>query len=41
MTARKGYELNIIEAEKLSKDEQLTIMSRTTVWKHVHQHSIC
>lgn len=31
MTARKGYELIIIEAEKLSKDEQLTIMSRTTV----------
>lgn len=31
MTARKGYELIIIEAEKLSKDEQLRIMSRTTV----------
>ena len=35
MTARKGYELIIIEAEKLSKDEQLAIMSRTTVWGHV------
>ena len=31
MTARKEYELIIIEAEKLSKDEQLRIMSRTTV----------
>lgn len=31
MTARKGYELIIIEAEKLSKDEQLAIMSKTTV----------
>lgn len=39
MSARKGYELIIIEAEKLSKDEQLSIMSKTTVWKHVHPHS--
>lgn len=38
MTARKGYELIIIEAEKLSKDEQLAIMSRTTVRRHVHRH---
>lgn len=38
MTARKGYELIIIEAEKLSKDEQLAIMSRTTVWRHPYQH---
>lgn len=38
MTARKGYELIIIEAEKLSKDEQLTIMSMTTVWDlHCHK----
>jgi hypothetical protein len=28
---RKGYELNVIQAEKLNKDEQLDIMSRTTV----------
>jgi hypothetical protein len=39
MTARKGYELIIIEAEKLSKDEQLRIMSRTTVRRHLHAHS--
>ena len=38
MTARKGYELIIIEAEKLSKDEQLAIMSRTTVRERVHSH---
>jgi len=36
MTARKGYELIIIEAEKFSKDEQLRIMARTTVYHHLH-----
>lgn len=36
MTARKGYELIIIEAEKLSKDEQLAIMSKTTVRRPIH-----
>ena len=36
MTARKGYELIVIEAEKLSKDEQLDIISRTTVRRHLH-----
>ena len=39
MTARKGYELIIIEAEKLSKDEQLAIMSRTTVRRQVRLRS--
>ena len=39
MTARKGYELIIIEAEKLSKDEQLDVMSRTTVRQHLHTYS--
>lgn len=39
MTTRKGYEFIIIEAEKLSKDEQLGIMSRTTVRKHIHRLS--
>lgn len=39
MTARKGYELIIIEAEKLSKDEQLSVMSRTTVRQHLHTYS--
>jgi hypothetical protein len=38
MADRKGYELIIIEAEKLSKDEQLEIMSRTTVSKCAHLH---
>ena len=40
MADRKGYELNIIEAEKLSKDEQLRIMSKTTVRQHLHTHSL-
>ncbi|KAF9653910.1 hypothetical protein BDM02DRAFT_3107056 [Thelephora ganbajun] len=40
MTARKGYELIIIEAEKLSKDEQLGIMSRTTVLVGVHGNGL-
>lgn len=39
MAARRGYELIIVEAEKLSKDEQLGIMSKTTVRKHMHHHS--
>lgn len=39
LTARKGYELIIIEAEKLSKDEQLAIMSRTTVRRANHHLS--
>lgn len=38
LTARKGYELIIIEAEKLSKDEQLAIMSRTTVRRQLHPY---
>lgn len=40
MTARKGYELIIIEAEKLTKDEQLTIMSMTTVLLGVHGNGL-
>ena len=32
---RKGYKFIMIEAEKLSKDEQLGIMSQTTVRKHI------
>ena len=40
MAARRGYELIIVEAEKLSKDEQLGIMSKTTVRKHMHHHSL-
>lgn len=32
---RKGYELNVVQAEKLNKDEQLDIMSRTTVRGHI------
>ena len=40
MTARKGYELIIIEAEKLSKDEQLRIISKTTVRRHLHTYSL-
>jgi len=40
MTARKGYELIIIEAEKLSKDEQLAIMSKTTVLLGVHGNGL-
>lgn len=40
MTARKGYELIIVEAEKLSKDEQLSIMSRTTVLVGVHGNGL-
>jgi hypothetical protein len=31
LSARRGYELNIIQAENLTKDEQLEIMARTTV----------
>jgi hypothetical protein len=38
MSARKGYELIIIEAEKLTKDQQLVIMSRTTVRRDVRRH---
>jgi hypothetical protein len=37
MAARKGYELIIVEAEKLSKNEQLEIMSRTTVRNCTHR----
>lgn len=40
MATRKGYEFNIIEAEHLSKDEQLGVMSRTTVWKHAYLLSL-
>ena len=40
MATRKGYEFNIIEAEHLSKDEQLGVMSKTTVWKHAHPLSL-
>ena len=36
MSVRRGYELIIIEAEKLSKDEQIRVMARTTVWYHPH-----
>lgn len=40
MATRKGYKFIIIEAEKLSKDEQLSIMAQTTVWKPMHRHSL-
>lgn len=40
MTMRKGYELIIIEAEKLTKDEQLEIMSKTTVGKLLYRHPL-
>ena len=36
---RKGYRLIVIEAEKLTKDEQLGIMAMTTVRKHIRRHS--
>jgi len=39
MSVRKGYELIIIEAEKLSRDEQLRIMSRTTVRNRTRRRS--
>jgi hypothetical protein len=31
LTWRKGWELNVVEAEKLTRDEQLRIIGRTTV----------
>jgi len=40
MTTRRGYELIIIEAEKLTKDEQLRIMAKTTVLLGVHGNGL-
>lgn len=40
LASRKGYELIIIEAEKLSKDDQIAIMARTTVLLGVHGNGL-
>jgi hypothetical protein len=31
LSERRGYELNVLQAEHLTKDEQLRVMARTTV----------
>ena len=40
MAARKGYELIVIEAERLPREEQLGIMARTTVQWYMYTHTL-
>ncbi|KAF7365143.1 hypothetical protein MVEN_00385600 [Mycena venus] len=40
VTWRKGWELNVVEAEKLSRDEQLRVIARTTVLLGVHGNGL-
>ncbi|KAJ7927965.1 hypothetical protein B0H13DRAFT_2550536 [Mycena leptocephala] len=37
---RKGWELNVVEAEKLTRDEQLRIIGRTTILLGVHGNGL-
>ncbi|KAI8975904.1 hypothetical protein BD414DRAFT_423543 [Trametes punicea] len=40
MCGKHGWELNVVEAEKLSKEEQLAIAARTTVMLGVHGNGL-
>ncbi|KAI0768686.1 hypothetical protein BD413DRAFT_614201 [Trametes elegans] len=40
MTRKHGWELNVVEAEKLSKEQQLSIAARTTVMLGVHGNGL-
>ncbi|KAI0633648.1 hypothetical protein C8Q77DRAFT_1271579 [Trametes polyzona] len=40
MAKRHGWELNVVEAEKLSKEQQLSIAARTTVMLGVHGNGL-
>ncbi|OSD01278.1 hypothetical protein PYCCODRAFT_1426009 [Trametes coccinea BRFM310] len=40
MCKRHGWELNVVEAEKLSKEQQLAIAARTTVMLGVHGNGL-
>ncbi|TCD67077.1 hypothetical protein EIP91_000590 [Steccherinum ochraceum] len=40
MCATRGWELNVVQAEKLSKDEQVSLMARTTILLGVHGNGL-
>ncbi|THH27706.1 hypothetical protein EUX98_g6483 [Antrodiella citrinella] len=40
MCALGGWELNVVQAEKLSKEEQVTLMARTTILLGVHGNGL-
>lgn len=40
MCALRGWELNVVQAEKLSKDDQVHLMARTTVSVSVQSSSL-
>ncbi|KAJ7591263.1 hypothetical protein C8J56DRAFT_558290 [Mycena floridula] len=40
LSKRKGWELNVLQAERLSKDEQLRYISRTTILLGVHGNGL-
>ncbi|KAH8107838.1 hypothetical protein BXZ70DRAFT_884547 [Cristinia sonorae] len=40
MCALRGWELNVVQAEKLSKDDQVALMARTTVLLGVHGNGL-
>ncbi|KAF7346420.1 hypothetical protein MSAN_01869900 [Mycena sanguinolenta] len=40
LVQRKGWELNVMEPEKLSKEEQLSIIARTTILVGVHGNGL-
>ncbi|KAG8966477.1 hypothetical protein FRC03_011926 [Tulasnella sp. 419] len=40
LEAEKGYEVNIVEMEKMSKDEQILLAGRTTIMMGVHGNGL-
>jgi len=40
LSTRRGYEFNVVQAETLTKDEQLKLMARTTVLLGVHGNGL-
>ncbi|EMD37594.1 hypothetical protein CERSUDRAFT_114243 [Gelatoporia subvermispora B] len=40
MCASKGWELNVVQAERLSKEEQLSLAARTTIMLGVHGNGL-